>query len=282
MHKRVTAENGFETLEIGNGAATAKIALQGAQIFEYARIGEPGLLWTSPAAFFEPGKPLRGGIPVCWPWFGKDRDRPERPQHGFVRTVPWTLENVEEHDGRMTVVTLSLDHTQVDQPYWPLHFRLTMQITVSETLTVSLTTENLSSIPFEISEALHSYLSVGDIAAVQVAGLEGATYADATDEFALKSSSHHLAVTKETDRVYLDTEAIVIVRDERLGRSIIVGKKGSRSTVVWNPWIEKAEALKDFPDNGYESMVCIETANALKNSVIVHPGATHTLTQSLK
>jgi glucose-6-phosphate 1-epimerase len=282
MHNVITAENGFRTLEIANDAATAKIALQGAQVFDYARTGEPGLLWTSPSAFFENGRKLRGGIPVCWPWFGTDTERPERPQHGFVRTALWTLASVEESDPGLTVVTLTLDHTQVEQSFWPFDFRLTLRVSVSNMLTVSLTTENLGTLSFEITEALHTYLSVGDVTAVHLVGLEGTTYADATDGFMLKSSSQHLAVTRETDRVYLDTDAIVTVRDDRLERSIIVDKTGSYSTVVWNPWIAKAKTMKDFPDNGYESMICVETANALKNDVLIEPGASHTISQTLR
>ena len=282
MHKTVTAENGFQTIEIANDAAAAKIALQGAQLFEYSRRGEPPLIWVSEIALFENGTAVRGGIPVCWPWFGKSAEHPERPQHGFVRTALWRLESIDESDAHLSIVTLTLDHSQVEQPYFPYRFRLTLRITVGERLSVSLTTQNLDEAPFEITEALHTYFSVGDIDAVRIHGLENVTYADATDGFALKASPHAITVTAETDRVYLDTEAIVTVKDERLGRSIVVGKEGSHSTVVWNPWIAKAARLADFDDNGYTAMVCIETANALTNVVTVAPGASHTITQTVR
>ena len=282
MHKRITAENGFETLEISNEAAQAKIALQGAQLFEYARYGEPALLWVSPTAVFENGRAVRGGVPLCWPWFGKDPAYPDRPQHGFVRTAPWTLERIEEPDDLLTVVTLTLDHTQVEQPYFPYRFHLMARIAVGETLTVSLTTENRDDVPFEITEALHTYFNVGNITAVSITGLEGVAYADALEAFAFKSSSRPISILQEVDRVYLDTKDIVILQDERFGRNIIVGKEGSRSTVVWNPWIDKAARLSDFDDEGYTSMVCIETANALRNSVTVTPGESHTITQTVR
>ena len=282
MHKTVSAANGFETLEISNDFAAAKIALQGAQLFEYTRRNEAPLLWVSSEAHFENGKAIRGGIPVCWPWFGKDAGHPERPQHGFVRTAQWTLEGVDETDRHLTLVTLSLNHTQVQQSFFPYRFRLTLRIAVGENLSVSLTTENLDDVPFEITEALHTYFSLGDIDAVGIHGLENVTYADATDKFALKASSEPVTVTAETDRVYLDTEEIVTVKDARLGRTIVIGKEGSRSTVVWNPWIAKAERLSDFNNGGYTSMICIETANALQNSVTVLPGASHTLTQTVR
>jgi D-hexose-6-phosphate mutarotase len=282
MHKLSAAENGFESVEICNAAATAKIALQGAQIYEYARHGEPQLLWVSPEARFEPGKAIRGGVPVCWPWFGKDAGHPERPQHGFVRTVLWRLEGVEEPDDMLSVVTLSLDHTQVEQPWFPFRFRLTVQLRIGRELSVSLTTENRDDKPFEITEALHTYFNVGAIAALSIVGLEGVTYADALDGFSRKCSDASIGIVQETDRVYLDTEDEVILLDERLGRSVIVGKSGSRSTVVWNPWIDKAKRMEDFADESYTSMVCIETANALTNTVTVNPGDSHTIAQSIK
>ena len=282
MHKLSAAENGFETVEISNAAATAKIALQGAQIYEYARRGEPELLWVSPLSRFEPGKAIRGGVPVCWPWFGKDADHPERPQHGFVRTALWRLESVEEPDELMSVVTLTLDNTHVEQPYFPFRFRLTLQLRIGRELSVSLTTENRDESPFEITEALHTYFNVGAVSDVSIVGLEGITYADALDGFRRKRSDAPIGIVQEVDRVYLDTQEEITLLDECLGRNIVIGKSGSRSTVVWNPWIDKAKRMEDFADDGYTSMVCIETANALTDTVTVKPGGSHTITQSVK
>lgn len=282
MHEIKMSENGFVTIHVKNESATAKIALQGAHLFEYTRYAQPPFLWVSGTAFFEPGKAIRGGVPVCWPWFGKDPEYPERPQHGFVRTALWKLETVREPDDLSTEVTLSLNHSQLTQPYFPYRYHLTMQITVSDTLTVSLTTENRDDRPFRITEALHTYFQVGSIAAVTLYGLENVTYADALDGFRKKHSAEPITITKETDRVYLDTDDIVIIKDARYGRDIIVGKSGSRSTVVWNPWIDKAARMADFADEGYTSMVCVETANALENSVTIEPGQSHTITQSVQ
>lgn len=282
MHKIQMSDNGFVTIEISNESATAKIALQGAHIFEYNRYAEPALLWVSRDAVFETGKAIRGGIPVCWPWFGKNPEQPEWPQHGFVRTALWKLEGVKEPDNTVSIVTLSLDHTAIKQPYFPYRFHLKMLITIGEKLAVSLTTENRDGKPFAITEALHTYFNVGSIAAISIIGLEGVTYADALEGFKRKYTDSPIGITNETDRVYLDTRDTVIVRDDRLGRSIIVGKEGSRSTVVWNPWIKKAQSMRDFEDEGYTSMVCIETANALDNSVTIDPGASHTITQTIQ
>lgn len=281
MHKRTTLENGFEIIEIANAVAKAKIAPQGAHLYDYARRGETPLLWLSPTARFENGKAIRGGVPVCWPWFGKDRKHPERPQHGFARTAMWHLERIDEPDEGTTIVTLTLDHTQIEQPWFPYAFKATLTISVGRNLSVSLTTENRGDEAFEITEALHTYFTVGDIGNISIEGLENVTYADNLEGFKHKVSDAPITVAGEVDRVYLDTEATVVIRDDALERVVTVGKSDSRSTVVWNPWIDKAAAMADFADDGYQTMVCIETANALDNTVTIAPGASHTLTQTV-
>jgi len=280
MHKLVTADNGFETIVIENENATAKIALQGAHLYEYTRRGEPPLLWVSPTARFEAGKSIRGGIPLCWPWFGKNAAHPEWPQHGFARTAPWKLVSINEPTERLTVVTLSLENGQIEQPWFPFRFRVNLRIGIGETLSLSLTTENYDDVPFEITEALHTYFNVGNIADVTVGGLEGVTYADNLEGFKHKSETAPIRFTGEVDRVYLDTEGAVTLRDKK--RTVNVGSRGSRSTVVWNPWTEKAAAMTDFADDGYKRMLCIETANALTNSVTIAPGESHTMTQTIR
>ena len=280
MHE-LTAENGLDILDISNEAASAKIALQGAHLFEYTRRNENPLLWISPTARFEKNRAIRGGIPVCWPWFGKDTRYPDGPQHGFARTALWTLTDIGEPDASTTVATLSLDHTDVEQSWFPYRFRVTLRIVIGKTLEISLQTENLDERPFTLTEALHTYFAVGDIASVQILGLQNTVYADALDAFAHKSSAGAITITQETDRVYLDTNHTVIIRDDALRRSVTVGKSGSRSTVVWNPWIDKAKRMEDFADDSYKTMVCIETANALRNGVTVAPGTSHTLIQHL-
>jgi len=282
MHKLFTNDNDFEMIEIKNENATAKIALQGAHLFEYTRRGEAPLLWVSPTAHFEKGKAIRGGIPVCWPWFGKNAEHPGWPQHGFARTAHWKLESITEPTDRLSVVTLSLESKQLEQSWFPFRFRLNLRIGIGETLSLSLTTENYDDTPITITEALHTYFSVGDIATVSVTGLERVTYADNLENFAHKSETSAVTITGEIDRVYLDTEAPVTIRDGKRKRSITVGSRGSRSTVVWNPWITKAAAMADFADDGYKTMLCIETANALTNKVTIAPGESHTMTQTIR
>lgn len=282
MVNNKTLDNGFEILEIDNEVATAKIALQGAHLFDYTRYGEPKRLWLSSQAFFEPGKAIRGGIPICWPWFGKLPEHRDWPQHGFARTAMWSVHDISEQDGQHTAVTLTLNHKTVQQAYFPYAFRLFMKITVGEKLTVSLTTENHDTVAFPLSEALHTYFNIGNIAGVSLIGLEGITYADATDGFRKKFSEAPIGIYQETDRVYINTLDTIILQDQRLGRNLVIGKSGSRSTVVWNPWNEKAAGMADFEDEGYKEMVCVETANALDNAIMLPPKKAHTITQTVQ
>jgi len=281
MHKQTVKPHGFGIIEVKNDAATAKIALQGAHLYEYTRRNEAPLLWLSPTASFENGRAIRGGIPICWPWFGKDQKHPERPQHGFARTAMWHLERIDELDEGTTLVTLTLEDTQIEQPWFPYAFKATLTISVGQNLSVSLTTENRGDEAFEITEALHTYFTVGEIGKISIEGLENVTYADNLEGFKHKVSDAPITVVGEVDRVYLDTEATVVIRDDALERVISVGKSDSRSTVVWNPWIDKAASMADFAEDGYKTMICIETANALDNTVTIAPGAAHTLTQTV-
>ncbi len=277
MHRLTQNENGLEILGIENDAATAKIALQGAHLFDYTLRGETPLLWVSGTARFEPGRTVRGGVPVCWPWFGQPAGRPELPQHGFARTALWRLADIAEPSSDRTVARFILDDTMVEQPWFPHPFRLRLEITVGPDLELSLTTENTGEKPFKITEALHTYFRIGDIGKVKITGLENVRYHDALDEWKLKSSPEPIRFDRETDRVYIDTEESCTLEDPALEREITVEKSGSASTVVWNPWTEKAERMEDFDDEGYRRMLCIETANAAKNAVTVPPGGEHTV-----
>lgn len=282
MTQQTHNDNGFEILEIKNDSASAKIALQGAHVFEYTRTDEAPLLWVSPESFYRPGKAIRGGIPVCWPWFGKNAEYPDWPQHGFARTSLWEFVSVEEPDAGTTVVILKLPEPESGRAFFPYRYGLTLTVTVSDSLSVALTTKNIGDKPFVITEALHTYFSVGSIDAVTVHGLESVTYADNLESFKHKSGDAPIVIDREVDRVYLDTEHACSIDDVALNRKIVVEKSGSRSTVVWNPWIDKAAGMADFSDDGYKTMVCIETANALEDFVTVPPGESHTMTQSIQ
>jgi glucose-6-phosphate 1-epimerase len=259
----------------------AVIALQGAQVLSWYPAGQSkDVLWLSPFAKLGTGKPVRGGIPVCWPWFGPHAGDPQKPAHGFVRAAPWRVAGSAASAVRSRLV-LKFDTATLDPGLWPTRATAEIEITVGATLTVALSTDNLSSESIELTEALHTYLNVGDIAQVNVTGLEGRSYIDQTSGHTTKLQSGPIMIGSEVDRIYLDTADAVVVRDKQLGRKIKVSKAGSMSTVVWNPWIEKAQRLGDIGPDGHRQMLCIETANAAKNMVTLAPRVRHRIITEL-
>lgn len=273
---RLHSDEGFDWLEVVNGAAEAKIALQGAHLFHYARSGEAPLLWVSPESFYQPGKAIRGGVPVCWPWFGKPDDA-TLPQHGFARTAPWEIIETLEPEETVTIVTLRMKDTT--QPLFPYRFELTLRATIGEALCIELMTRNLDARPFVITEALHTYFAIDDVTQLQITGLENVVFVDFMDARRRSVSPSPIRIDREVDRVYVDSEQTCVIHDGT--RQVTVEKYGSRSTVVWNPWTHKASRMADFADAGYRTMVCIETANALHNAVTLQPGERHTLRQKV-
>lgn len=274
----VAGQNDFVLVEIGNFHAQATLCLQGAQVLTFAPINQEPVLYLSKAARYTPGKSVRGGIPVCWPWFGPHPSDAQKPAHGFARSSLWrVIETCALNDGATRMV-LELAPTPEHRALWPHDARLQLHVSVGPTLMVELVTNNDSTQPIQISEALHTYFQVSDIESVSITGLEGSSYVDKVSGGATAIQREAISIHGETDRVYLNTTSECIIHDPGLRRRIHVAKTGSRSTVVWNPWSEKAVKLGDMGTDGFRSMLCVETANALDNHVSIAPGAEHRLT----
>lgn len=272
-------EGGLAVAQIANAHATARIALQGAHLMTWQPRGqkEP-VIWLSKYAKFAPAKSIRGGIPICWPWFGPHASDSKLPGHGFARTVMWdVLETRDLQDGA-TNVRFGLVETDVTREQWPHPCSAELELSVGKTLHAELVTRNIGNQAFTLGEALHTYFHVSDIGQMSIHGLEECDYIDkAGGASERRTQQGSIAIDSEVDRVYLDTVADCIIEDRGLNRSIRISKQGSRSTVVWNPWIEKADKMGDFGPDGYRGMVCVESANALDNVVTVEPGASHRL-----
>jgi len=258
---------------------TAVVALQGAQVLSFVpgKLGE--VLWLSPVARLGAGKAVRGGIPVCWPWFGPHPQEAFKPAHGFVRARNWSVTEVAS-DGDEARIALAFE--DFDEALWPHKAALQLEVILGETLRVALTTLNAGVAPFSLTQALHTYLRVGDIAHVRVEGLEGSPYIDQLQAGCVCESSRPIVIDAEVDRIYQDTADRVCVHDGAEGRVIEITTTGSRSTVVWNPWIEKSARLGDMGEDGYRRMVCVETANAGRDAVTLEPGAHHTLSLDIR
>lgn len=265
--------------EIDNPNATATVCLQGAHLVSWRPKDQAvPVVWVSEAAKFAPGKSIRGGVPVCWPWFGPHATDSGFPAHGYARTVPWQVTARQVLGDGATQLSLVLMQNEQTRAQFPRACRLELILTVGASLKVELVTTNLDTEPLQIGEALHTYLQIGDIGQARVLGLEGCAYVDKVDGGARKRQDGAIAFQGETDRVYVDTEAECVIEDPTLKRRIRIAKTGSQSTVVWTPWAEKAEKMGDLgPNEGWRRMVCVESGNALDNVVNVPAGDSHTL-----
>ena len=267
---------------IENPHATAEIALQGAQVLSFQPQGSAPVLFLSPHAVYAPGKAVRGGMPICWPWFGPHPTDPDKPQHGFARTLPWAVLGTEGRDDSSTEVRLGLQDTPATRALWPHPFALTLVVQVGRELHVALETHNPGPESMPVTEALHAYFQIGDLAALSIGGLEGTTYIDKVAGDQRRVQSGPVTISGETDRVYIDTAAACAVDDPGLQRRIEIAKEGSRSTVVWNPGPEKAAQMADLGGDEDTRMVCVEVANALDDRVVVAPGADHRLAMGIR
>ncbi|MFT5788658.1 MAG: glucose-6-phosphate 1-epimerase [Shewanella sp.] len=269
--------NGLEYVDINTPYCKARIFLQGAQIEHFEPVGKKPLLWVSSADDYQPGSGIRGGVPVCWPWFGMS-STPNFPQHGFARTRIWTLDSVKMQDDAVEI-KLTLPLTDSDRVFWPHNTSVEMLFRLNETLSVSITNINHGDYDVSLTQALHSYFPIGDIHQLKATGFEGANYI----EFAkgpFPQAQDHVDFTRETDRVYTElgsTQALHTVDGV-----IEVSRENSKSAVLWNPWIDKSQRLSRFNDEDYLSMVCLEAANVLDDKVTLAPNESHTLTTHIR
>jgi D-hexose-6-phosphate mutarotase len=261
-------------LEINTPWSTAEIYLHGAHVTHFQVKDQPPVLFMSQLSRFNEATPIRGGIPVIFPWFGP---REGEAAHGFARTQTWELKEVSQASTGEVLLRLNLP----DSPSAALFpdFTADYWITVGKTLTLQLVVANVSQgHDFTFEDCLHTYFHVGDIAAVSITGLKGVDYLDKTEKFARKTErAEHIKISQETDRSYLDTAGPVEIHDSKLGRRIRVEKSGSLSTVVWNPWVEKAEQMPDFGEDEYRQMVCVESGNVADNRLTLPAGKSNAL-----
>jgi len=273
---------GLPRIAVTSPLAQCHVYLHGAHVTHFQPAGHDPVLFMSDRSWFEPGKPIRGGIPICLPWFADQTDIPRAPAHGFVRHMPWELTDVTaQKDGR---VAATLRFATDDDTYelWPHHIEAVYRVDVGAALNVALEVTSRDSRPLQFTEALHTYFAVGDVRQVSITGLEQTEYIDKMAEMARTlQGDDPITFTCETDRIYVDTTTQCELTDPVLGRNIAVAKTGSHTTVVWNPWIAKAQRMPDFGDDEWPQMVCIETANAAEHVIQLASDETHTITASI-
>ncbi|WAF76276.1 D-hexose-6-phosphate mutarotase [Aeromonas dhakensis] len=263
---------GQPLLTIDNGYAKAEISLFGAHVLSYQRHDEPASIWLSDKAVLDGSKPIRGGIPLCWPWFGPAPARvgSGKPSHGFARTSLWTLDGVSDH-GDGTLVHLSLRDNEATRQLWPHAFELELDVLVGKELALVLTTRNTGKEPLVYGGALHTYLQISEPEAVSVSGL-GEPYADKlTGQNGQQQGP--LTLNGPLDRVYWQPDAQVSIQDGERQTRVVSGNHDS--VVVWTPWLEGASAMADMSDDGYRTMLCVEAAIAGEAGVTVAPDEEH-------
>jgi glucose-6-phosphate 1-epimerase len=269
---QITAGNGgLPRISIATPVATAEIYLHGAQVTSWRPAGSEDVIFLSEHSQFEKGKAIRGGIPVCFPWFRNKLDDPKAPSHGVVRTKAWELDSLETH-GDTVVVSLSTVSDEGTRAWWPHDFHLVHRATIGAELMQELVTTNTGAAPVRFEEALHTYYRVGAAESVHIRGLDGVAYLDNTDGNREKRQEGDVVFTAQTDRAYLDTTHAVEIADPVLRRRIRLEKDNSRTTVVWNPWSTGAQSLPDLGDDEWRIMACVEASNMRAYPVDLAPG----------
>jgi len=273
-----TGSGGLIRAAVSAPGAEGHVYLHGAHVTHHRPKGQQPLLFLSERSRFADGMAIRGGVPVVFPWFGARAGDPTAPDHGVARTREWAVESVEPFGDGSVAVTLVLEADDDTRRLWPHDFRIRQRVVFGDRLAMTLEVENRSDHPFLFEEALHTYLRVGDVGEIAITGLAGCAYLDKTDGMKRKTlAAEPLRLSGTTDRVFLDTRSTCIVTDPTLARRIDIEKTGSATTVVWNPWSDKAKAMADLGGDAWRSMVCVETANAADNALRLQAGARHAM-----
>ncbi len=262
----ISGQGGLPAIQVESPHGTAEIYLHGAHLTRFRKTGEPPLLFMSRASEFLPDKPIRGGVPLVFPWFGP---REGQPMHGVARLADWDLNGAAVLPGGEIRLSLGLSS--------PAAWDATLLVTVGASLTIELAVTNTGNADFTFENCLHTYFQIGDVREISITGLQGTRYFDTLIPAECVESAAAIRIAGEVDRIYQDTAATVDIHDPVLGRTIHVGKSGSRSTVVWNPWIAKSQRMPDFGDDEYREMVCVESGNVKEHAVTLAPGASHSL-----
>jgi D-hexose-6-phosphate mutarotase len=269
-------DGGLPLVRVESPHAEGEMYFHGGQVMSWKPTGEDEVLFVSRRAMWEASKPIRGGVPVCFPWFGPRPSDPGAPSHGFVRTRDWTLESVTETD-EAVVVSMSTASDDESRRWWPSSFRLVHRVTFGRTLTMELMVTNTGNEPFRFEEALHTYFCVGHIDRTRVHGLEGLRYLDTLvtppEE---KMQLGAVTFSAETDRIYLDPGPPIVIEDGTRRRVMLTASQ-SGTAVVWNPWVAKAHSLQDLADDEWPDFVCVETCNVRQRTVDLAAGLQHVL-----
>lgn len=271
-----TGEGNLPFLRLQNQHGMARVCLLGATVTEYQPAGAQPVVWTSPHSKFEVGTPIRGGVPVCWPWFGAHAT-PGFPAHGFVRSELWQVVKMEDTAEDRTSVTLAVEDDVESHKLWPYRFRLELKVTLGPGLEMALTSINRDQRGIPFSAALHTYFRVSDIGAIRIDGLDKTDYLSKVHDYQKFTTEGAVTIGERVDRVYLNTEAACTIEDAGFQRKIEVEKSGSRTTVVWNPWARLSVEMTELGPEAYRQFVCVETVIGPQEQMVLPAGQSQTM-----
>ncbi|CAG20982.1 D-hexose-6-phosphate mutarotase [Photobacterium profundum] len=261
---------GVKIVRVIHDTAEAGISLHGGHLIWFKPAGEQDVIWLSEKAEFDTTKAIRGGIPVCWPWFGKAAT----PSHGFARNSQWTLKEHRENSNGV-IISLMLEDSESTREMWPHKFKNELIFEIGTELKVHLTSTNVDDHSWSYGGALHTYFTVADINTVEITDM-GKEYIDSTQGDKAVQGGNTLVFTQEVDRVYTSPQDIITINDKNNTRQISVKNQGHNAAVIWNPWQDLSISMSGMADNSFETMVCVEST-IYGQGIELAPGQSHTL-----
>ncbi|HTZ95384.1 MAG TPA: D-hexose-6-phosphate mutarotase [Terriglobales bacterium] len=271
---------GLARVEIMSPIASGEIYVHGAQVTSWRPLGSDEVLFLSSKSRWEEGQAIRGGIPICFPWFRGKADDPNAPAHGVVRTRSWQLYSIAENNAGVAV-TMFIESDEQTRRWWPGEFRLVHRVTFGAELKMELICINTGKTPFRFEEALHTYNRVADVTNVHLQGLDGTRFLDNTDSNKEKTQSGDVTIGSQADNAFMNTRSAVDLIDPAMRRRIRLQKLNSNTTVVWNPWQDGASKMRDLGEGEWKQFVCVEASNIISSAVTLAPGQEHTMSAVL-
>ncbi len=275
--KFVTGKGGLPCIQINNSKASALISIYAAQVLSFKPVNEDAdLMFISANAYFQEGKATKGGIPICWPWFGAApeadiTEHSKKPDHGFVRTRFWSVLSTAVLENGDNKIVLQLEDSEKTREIWPFRFYLSLEVVIGDSLTLELLTRNTGNKAFSITEAFHTYFNIGDATQATILGLEHTEYIDKNEDFVKACQVGSITIAEETDHIHTDIKHQLTIDDPAFKRKIKISSSGNKNVVVWNPWVKGSAAIADLENDDYKHFICLEIANAAPNSVEILP-----------
>jgi len=272
----ISGKGGLPCIQVNNTKASALISVYAGQVLSFKPVNETAdLMFISDNAYFQDGKAIKGGIPICWPWFGAAPEtetlQSKKPDHGFVRNSYWSVLSTETLDNGDTKVVLEFEDSEKTRAIWPFRFYLSLEVVIGNSLTLELLTRNTGNKAFSITEALHTYFNVGDATKATVLGLEHTEYLDKKENFVKVCQVGAITIAEETDHIHTDIKHHLVIDDPAFNRKIKISSSGNKNVVVWNPWAKGSAAIADLENDDYKHFICLEIANAATDSVEILP-----------